>query len=121
MAGSIPRFATKVAKGSRGSWFATVDGNSYPCIHLRWLNGQTRHYRDEGYYDYDKWPAFREAIETDKIVILTSGTVTGKDGRTKEGLNIERTGYIAMWRIENVMVNGEIFELDLIEKIFELK
>ena len=27
---------TKKAKGSRGSWFAVVDGETLPCVHEYW-------------------------------------------------------------------------------------
>ena len=34
---------------------------------------------------------------------------------------MKRLGYIGVWKIANVTVNGEIFELDLVDKLCELE
>ncbi|MGU9980719.1 hypothetical protein ACJ4V0_11835 [Phreatobacter sp. HK31-P] len=112
----LPR---KKALGRRGSWFATVDDKALPCIHRHWLTGLR--YRDPGYYDSKQWRELHEAVANGGEAILTNDKPLGKDGRTQEGLAMKRTGYIAVWKVANVTVSGEIFELDLVEKLYELE
>jgi hypothetical protein len=59
---AIPR---RKAVGHRGSWFADIDGESFPCVHEYWvrrIDGK-RMYVDP-YCDPEagKWPRFLTAL-----------------------------------------------------------
>jgi hypothetical protein len=99
----------KKALGERGSWFATVDGERLPCVHQHWITGTRHcdpHVRTDG-----KWPNFIEAIEAGKKVIVTKDDVT----------TWTRTGYVAVFRVENVVVDETGLCFDLAERLDELK
>ena len=95
----------KKVSGARGSWFAKVDGQTLPCVHKYWWN-------KTGYYDPNakvgdrKFEELVAAITKGKRVILTADTVLNK------GEGFDRTGYIAIYEVDNVEfdANGLRFE-----------
>ena len=113
------RFAK--ATGTRGSWFARVDGESHPCVHKHWVqrdrSGMT--YVDPG-YDPERaiWGPFIEALETQKRAVLTEDQVSGTDDRN---LSFSRTGYIALYAIDHVQVDENVLRFDFVERLRDLK
>jgi hypothetical protein len=99
----------KKAIGEHGSWFATVDGERLPCVHQHWIKGKM--HCDPNPECDGRWPAFIAAIESGKKVIVTRD-------------NIEtwtRTGYVATFKVDNVVVNATGLCFELVERIDELK
>ncbi len=88
------------AKGNRGSWFAEVDGERLPCVHLHWLNGGR--YEDPGCMpNVGRWPKFIRAIRDGQRVLVTDGQVILKPG-TKSGKAFARKVYLYVADVENV-------------------
>jgi hypothetical protein len=89
-------------RGHQGSWFAEWQGKSYPCIHNHWRHGRVH---DDPYarLGIPKWDAFIAAVSEGKV-IETKDVVPPdlKDGTWK------RTGYIALWEIDNIEVTPNI-------------
>ncbi|MET4687441.1 hypothetical protein [Sinorhizobium fredii] len=100
--------SAKKARGSRGSWFATVDGNELPCVHKHWLKWP--HYHDpfkpvENGPSLTKIQEYVQAIEQEKLVILTDDTVH----RDQEGAvsGFTRENYVAIFAVEDVRFDPE--------------
>jgi hypothetical protein len=87
--------------GQHGSWFAKINGTSYPCVHRHWVKyGKPMIYSDPVRDPKDRhWPEFLEALRSQKKVILT------QDDTPDEGTNFTRTGYIALYAIEDVVMD----------------
>jgi hypothetical protein len=95
-----------VAKGQRGSWYATIDGTSYPCVHKHWWKkGGTYHDpfipRGDDKAEYRR--AYLEALHTQKRVILSdSGEPPAFAGRKV---------YIGLYEIDDIdTTNGLRFK-----------
>jgi hypothetical protein len=82
------------AIGTRGSWFAMVNGESLPCVHQHWLKGL--HYCDPNLKPGKPyWDRFVRAIDDGGRVILTKGDHLG-------GTNFRRTGYIVIFSVKQL-------------------
>ena len=91
---------TKIkVQGKRGSWFAEISGISYPCVHEFWVQrGKSMTYNDPIHDQEDRhWPDFLAALQSQKKAILT------KDVTPDGGINFTRTGYIALYAIDDVV------------------
>lgn len=100
------------AIGERGSWFALIDGERLPCVHRHWVTGT--HHCDPNVGHDVKWTELIEAISELKRVVLTSDHVSSDEK------SFVRTGYIAVFRIDNLSnVDGNL-EFDLVERLIEL-
>lgn len=111
---SIPK---RKAIGQRGSWFAEVDEESLPCVHDFWVKRTPEglFYIDPNYeQDIPKWRQFIDAIQEKKRVILTNDTVI--DG----GLGSERKGYIAVFGIEDIVIEGQTLKFRFVERLIDL-
>jgi hypothetical protein len=91
---------TKKAIGTRGSWLATVDGELLPCVHeYWWVKGDPlRRYNDPLLTPSPRHNEFVAHIKERRKVILTSD----KPYSTDNPIPFERTGYIAIWTVEDV-------------------
>jgi len=95
----LPRYK---ATGQRGQWSARVEGVTYPCVHNFWVNYPVnRHepmmYDDPGCNpDRPKWRKFIALLQTTQRAVLSQDKVTGK------GVAFQRTGYLALYEIENL-------------------
>jgi hypothetical protein len=107
------------ATGQRGSWFAEVDGESIPCGHKHWTrNTRGSMVYDDPYFSPEteaKWEPFVAALKAGKRVILTNDNVSD------EGHAFERTGYIALYAIDNVEIVGENLRFRFIKRLAELE
>jgi len=98
---------TLKAIGSRGDWFATIEGERVACAWSWWLTGN--HYCDPGIEaEKGKWPKYIVAIREQRKVALTGKKET-RDGKW------ERDGYIGLFRVTNVVVTSKKLEFDLIQ------
>lgn len=110
---------TKKATGSRGSWFATVDGELLPCVHeYWWVKGDT----SRRYNDYLLKPSqhnndFVARIKDKRQVILTSDKPNSADNPVP----FVRTGYIAIWTIEDVEFDENGLRFRFVDKVCGLK
>ncbi len=106
------------ATGRRGDWFASVNSESLPCVHQHWSH--KGHYHDPhvepGTYP---WPAFLHAIASGKRVILTSDNVTlGAHGIP---YGFERTGYIALFTIEDIEIGASDLKFRFAQRLADLE
>jgi hypothetical protein len=101
------------AVGHRGSWFAEVDGELLPCVHKHWWRG--RSYHDPNARPGDvKWNELIEAIRDKGRVVLTDDRVS--DDETA----FERSGYIAVYEVANLQVEGSHLKFDFVRRIANL-
>lgn len=99
--------------GQRGSWFADWKGEALPCVHECWCSGGrgTLSYLDPHVGSDPKWVPFIAAIRSGKKVILT------KDELREDGQPVRRTGYIAAYRIQNVVLDGTNLSFDFVQRL----
>src|SRR5690348_15743169 len=102
------------AIGERGSWFAVVDGRRIPCAHKYWWKGRS-HYLDPGAKPGERqWDEYIEALRQGKEAILTN------DDLLPNG-TFKRTGYIALFEIDDIRITNEGLEFGFKKKITSLK
>jgi hypothetical protein len=107
-------------KGTRGSWFARAGNEILPCVHKEWFMPKDSHhpyphYADAGVKVGEKqWDALIAGIKASKKVILTND-------RWSETKNFVRTGYIAIWNVDNIVVTNGMLYFDFIKRVAEAK
>jgi len=108
---SIPTYK---AEGQRGSWFAVVNGESLPCVHEHW-------YRKGSYHDPNayrenpaKWDGLISALRSTKRAILT------KDNVVDELKSFERIGYIAVFEIDEISLDGFDLRFRFVKRLANL-
>lgn len=109
----------KKAVGSRGSWFADVDGELLPCVHKHW-------WASGGLYDdpglrpgMPKGDELVVAIRAAKRVVLTSDTATF--GGAGEVVGFERTGYIAVYEVDAIEYDEAGLRFKFVKRLDHLK
>lgn len=108
------KLPTYKAVGVRGAWFAKVNGERLPCVHQYWIKGtKYRAIRTVQNGANDK--ALVSAIKGLKKVVVT------KDDVFDEGCEFWRTGYVAVFSIDNIDWRGGELTFDLIERLADLK
>ena len=111
---------TVSATGRQGWWFARVTGEHHlagmapPCVHNQWRHGFN--YEDSTVRSDDpRWPEFFEAIRDQQLVIETTSSMPlGIEGEWK------RSGYIGIFRVENVSFDGWTLHFRYVERIANL-
>ncbi len=88
------------AKGRRGSWFATVDGESIPCVHKHYWRHPNQYYDDGKWLGGKHQDEFIQALKDVGKVVLTDDQVEHCGG--DRGVKFHRSGYIAVYEISNV-------------------
>jgi hypothetical protein len=106
----------KKAIGIRGSWYAKVDGDLLPCVHRHWWVKDAR-YNDTGLKPSTHNSDFVLKIREARKVILTN------DKPYTPGSNkpFERTGYIAVWTVDDVEFDDTGLRFRFSEKVCDLK
>jgi hypothetical protein len=100
------------AIGSHGSWFAKIRDESLPCLHRHWVHGLD--YCDPHCVVGDpKWDEYVAALKSTKKAILTTDHV--EDGPFR------RTGYVAVFAIDDVSVEGSNLRLRLVDRLADLE
>lgn len=111
----------KKATGSIGSWFATVEGETLPCVHeYWWVKGdpaRRRHYHDKLLRSSPHNDAFVSAIRESGKVILTSDTPKSPS----DPVPFKRAGYIAIWKVEDVEFDDFGLKFRFVDKLANLK
>lgn len=102
----IPR---KRAVGHQGSWFATVDGESLPCVHERFL-------KKLEYHD----PAEGVPLPMDYVRAIEQGTVILTKSNRVENGGFVRSGYIAIFRIEDFHFGAGQVQFRLAKRVAHL-
>jgi hypothetical protein len=101
-------------EGVRGSWFAKWQGNSIPCVHKHWMKPEDKRlvYSDPYVTTGPRWMEFVDAIMTDCLVILT-------DDRLEPGTThaFKRTGYIGLYKVDNVRMDAEVLKFDFVDRL----
>jgi hypothetical protein len=102
------------AVGSHGSWFARVRQESLPCIHKYWLKGMQ--YHDPNCVLGEKqWDEYVAAIREIKKVILTTDDIVG------DRPNFQRTGYVTIFTVDEVTLEGRDLKLRLVDRLIDLE
>lgn len=109
----------KKALGTRGSWFATVDGEKLPCVHeYWWVKGDhSRRYDDRLLKPTKHSMEFVAGIKDKKKVILTSDKPHSEDNP----IPFVRTGYISVWTVSDVEFDDEGLRFRFTEKVCDLE
>jgi hypothetical protein len=95
-----------------------VDGERLPCVHAHWVSGKV--HLDPNYDPADpKFLELAESIEAGQKVILTRDTVVENDHK-RSGIGFVRTGYIAVFRVEDVIANDNGLRFELTERMCDL-
>jgi hypothetical protein len=113
------------AIGQQGSWFAKVGDESLPCVQECWVNrsanGGGMRYEEPHYFNDEKqWQAYVQALRDKQKVILTRGKLHDSSS-TRSGIVFERTGYIAVFRIDKIETEGTFLRFDFSERLQDLK
>lgn len=103
------RMPRKRAVGQQGSWFATVDGEALPCVHKRFLSGLDYHDPVEG-----------EPLPEGYVKAIGKGTVILTKSRKIEDGKFERSGYVAIYRIDDFDSSDGQVRFRLVERIANL-
>jgi hypothetical protein len=108
------------AKGHKGNWcwFAEVNGELLPCVHQHWRRGF--HY-DDPYVNHDvpPWPLFLEEVKTKRKVIETRDVVADAD--KGEEIRFKRERYIAVFAVDDVIIEGRHLRFRFAERLTELE
>ena len=107
------------AIGERGSWFATVNGERLPCVHKHWI--KFTHHCDPGYVEGERqWDELFAAIMEGKKIIVTKDDVESRPDR-KSGAGFTRTGYVAVFAVDNVTADESGLRFDLKNRLCDLQ
>lgn len=101
-------------RGERGSWFAEWKGEKLPCVHRCWTRGIWPHHCDPGVSDKPQWEPFINALKEGRAILT-------EDELDKEGVPINRNGYVALYRIENVTLRGNELHFDFTERLADFR
>lgn len=107
--------AKKRATGVRGSWFATVDSETLPCVHKHWWSN--RSYNDTGLEDGPKARELAEAIRHTGKVVLTDDEVEVEDGRV---IGFRRKSYISVDRVGPVTQDEHGLRFEFLSRLHDL-
>ena len=103
------------AIGKHGSWFATIDGEQLPCVHQHWFSSSLE-YEDPGVeVGNPVWDEFIQELKRTGKAILTSDNPAPGSGSFK------RTGYIAVWSIEDVRVEEGKLRFRFVDRLEGLR
>jgi hypothetical protein len=112
---ALPKYK---ATGQRGSWFAEIGGEPFPCVHddLTKVGKGSMVYLDPHCQPDDpaRWIPFIAALKEKKQAILTRDTVAA------DGNSYERQGYIALFRIDHVVAEEGSLRFNFIERVANL-
>ena len=89
------------ATGQRGSWFAAIDGELFPCVHEYWtrrVGGKMAYADPYCLPEHAKRAPFLTALRDKRQAILT------KDGPPSAEMVFDRKGYIALFQIDTPTV-----------------
>jgi hypothetical protein len=107
------------ATGTRGSWFATVDGEKLPCVHKFWWVNPSSYHDKDLMLSHPKAGPFVDAISSIKRVILTTGNP--KSGKDRRVIGFQRTGYLAIWTVDDVAFVDDGLKFRFLHKVCDLK
>jgi hypothetical protein len=109
---------TKKAKGNQGNWFATIDGESLPCLHQYFWTGKNKYkaqIRNESHFIRMK--EFALALEDKGRAVLTIDDISkNEDGH----ICFARKGYIAVYEIKDVSIDESYLRLTFTNRLFNL-
>jgi hypothetical protein len=107
------------AVGERGSWFAKVNGERLACVHKHWISGT--HHCDPGYIEGEsQWPDLLTTIkETGKVIVTKDDLIPQPE--KKSGMAFNRTGYIAVFSVDNIEADETGLKFDLKSRICDLQ
>jgi hypothetical protein len=103
--------------GKIGSWFATVDGKSLPCVHSHWLRPKGQYHDPNAAPGTPKWDEHFAAIRDGARVILTRSKI----GDEKGGFGFERKEYVAVFSVDTVEISGSDLRFRFRDRLMELE
>jgi hypothetical protein len=103
------------AVGKRGSWFAKVNGESFPCVHAHWWKSGKEYFDPHLRPDTEKGKELIEGIQKSGKVIIT------KDDFQPNEVDCKRTGYVAGFSVSNIEFNEDGLRFRFDTKLFNLK
>ena len=106
----------KKAKGHQGSWFAEVDGESYPCVHDRYRVGLHEYVDPNFDPDSDRAGTLLDALQGGRAILTK-----GKPDDDPASDAIRRDGYVGLFAIENARVEDGALRFTFTERICSLR
>lgn len=106
------------AKGQRGSWYATVEGDVLPCAHSLWVKGAKLYcdpYIKRGIAEHDEFIA--AIVTAGKVILTKSDLVPGPEIPP----TINRDGYIGIFAVGPLTVDDGGLKFELTERLADLK
>jgi hypothetical protein len=104
------------ATGRRGSWFATVNGESLPCVHSHWLR-KGRYHDPHAAPGTAQWDEHFAAIRDGQRVILTKSEIADEVA----GSGFDRKEYVAVFSVDEVEISGNDLRFRLRDRLTELE
>ena len=105
--------AKSKAHGQRGSWFAKAEGETLPCVHAHWWKGQR-------YHDIHARPGDSRFAELLQGIKATGRVVLTTDAASDDARHFKRTGYIAVYAVEDVSLDDEGLRFRFTHRLIDL-
>jgi hypothetical protein len=113
----VAKLETKKAIGQIGSWFATVDGESLPCVHDFWYSPPN--YNDpEAILGHKRFEDFVAKIQSDGRVIMQKDKPPHISADNKTIL--EREGYIAVFKVDGLVFDASGLRFKITQRLCNL-
>jgi hypothetical protein len=110
---------TKKAFGTRGSWFAEVDGEQLPVVHSYWAQRMPLYHDPEARSGELQFDEFVARIREKGRVILQRDKAPRKNAEGKTIL--ERDGYIAVFQVELNYLDERGLTFRFSERLYEIR
>ena len=107
----------KKASGTRGSWFATVDGELLPCVNAYFLRPGAL-YNDPDLQDTPKGVELVKAIQEKRRVILTRDEPIFDEF---DRITFKRTGYVAVFSVGEIEFDSAGLRFKFLERLENLQ
>jgi hypothetical protein len=101
------------ARGHRGDWFAEANGQRLPCVHAHWWKGS-------GYNDPYARPGDRKFEELVEGIRQFGRVILTKDEVRDSGRTFRRTGYVAIYEVEDVEFDETGLRFRFISRVADL-
>jgi hypothetical protein len=103
------------AVGQRGSWFASVGGESLPCVHDYWWR-KGKYHDPYGRPDGGgKWDQLAAALEGGRAILTKDRVVS-----PEPDIRFEREGYIGVFAVTNVQLDENGLRFDFLGRLESL-
>ena len=100
------------AIGTRGSWYATVNGERLPCVHQANMQSNLT-YLATRVSDAPHDKLFAAINDAGKVIVR-------KSVRTSDGNSWDAKGYVAVWSVTDLKVENDVLTFRFIDRLVDL-